>query len=51
MLLLYKMESQKIINLLDSNDIESQRFVAKRCTLFMIKAAEVIRKATVQTIL
>ena len=45
------MESQKIINLLDSNDNESQKFATKRCILLMIKTLVIMFMVMVRMVL
>ena len=45
------MESQKIINLLDSNDNESQKFATKSGTLLMIKTLVIMLMVMVRMVL
>ena len=45
------MESQKIINLLDSNDNKSQKFATKDGTLLMIKTLVIMLMVMVRMVL
>ena len=45
------MESQKIINLLDTNDNESQKFATKDGTLLMIKTLVIMLMVMVRMVL
>ena len=45
------MESQNIINLLDSNDNESQKFATKNGTLLMIKTLVIMVMVMVRMVL